>query len=230
MTTITTSITEQKKIEFKNSHTKKSNNHNMTTIIIKIDKKNKNTAISRKKKTAEPWQESFNITTCSTRELHDAKTCSYDYPLGLEQIMNYPFIFSKQGWLAQSDSSINNFKADLEILPVKKRHLYKAYTIIDTGQRLKTIWDAEEERFKCLRSGEWVYIVGSDELNYNIKMLHTKDWCIRDEWIDLCNKSITDKDAIFNTINDDIEKNRTGNADGRARKVKNSKSVQVYMS
>ena len=208
-------MTEQKKIEFKNSLTKKSKNNNMAKTMTVTKKELMEAA-------------KFNITTCGTTTLNQFKKASHNYPLGLEQIMNYPFVLSKQGWLSMNDSSINNFKAYLNEYPVKKRHLYKAYTIIETGQRLKTVWDADEERFKCLRNGKWCYIVGTEELCYNIRMLHNKHWCIDDQWLDLHNKSITDKDVVYNSVTDDIEKNRTGNADGRGRKVKNTKKVNVY--
>jgi len=217
MTTITTSITEQKKIDLRMSHTKKSNNNKMTTTMT-VSKKELMEA------------EGFNVTTCGTTALNECKAASYHYPLGLPQIMNYPFMLSSQGWLSMSDSSINNFKAHLNEYPVKKQHLYKAYTVIETGQRLKTVWDAEEERFKCWRKGKWVYIVGTEELCYNIKMLHKKKWNIHKKWINCHNAALVDKNYIYNSITDDIEKNRTGNADGRARKVKNSKTVQVYKS
>jgi len=174
--------------------------------------------------------ETFNVTTCSIKDLHDCKYCSFDYPLGLDQVMNYPFIFSKSRWSSMSDECISNLRKGLNKLPVKKRHLYKAYYIIGTEQRLKTVWDAEEERFKCLRKGEWAYIVGTEELCYNIKMLHNKMWNLSNRLLSLYNAVLKDKDTISKKVYKDIKYNRTGNADGRARKVKHTKTVNVYMT
>tara|TARA_R110002050_G_scaffold64179_3_gene139810 strand:- start:460 stop:1254 length:795 start_codon:yes stop_codon:yes gene_type:complete len=254
MTTITTSITEQKKIEFKNSHTKKSNNNKMPTTmtvsskdivwhVLRRPNSNNNNMTqtitlgsSRQaeiylllnKDTTSDEAVKLNVTTISQDELRLYKETSKAKPLYMDQIMNYPHIHSTQGWMCVPDSTLRQFNRDLNKLPIDKRHKFKDCIITGKGSHTKVRWDAKEERFTNWQNGEWWFVCDCEEFCYNTKLLIDKGWTIKSKYIKLYNDYVADELALHYKVEDTIIKNRTGNADGRARKVKTTKKVNVY--